>query len=138
MAMAFRSCGGIELNPLLPGPTYKRCNLLTDSTFELLALSACVGVYVDVYLLMANREDTKAMSQLTLYVDEETRRRIERAARQANLSVSRWVVRTISQSLELTWPPAYFELIGSLDDDDLRRPPQGRLSDDHFREDLAK
>ena len=83
-------------------------------------------------------EGPETMSQLTLYVDDETRRRIERAAREANLSVSRWVVRTISQSLELTWPPAYFELIGSLDDDDLRRPPQGRLSDDSPREDLEE
>ncbi|MDQ7007965.1 MAG: hypothetical protein Q9Q40_12105 [Acidobacteriota bacterium] len=70
------------------------------------------------------------MAQLTLYVDEETRRKIEAAARQAHLSVSRWVVTTLSRSLEQTWPRDYFDLFGSLPADDLEPPAQGRGGED--------
>lgn len=78
------------------------------------------------------------MAQLTLYVDEETRRKIEEAARQANLSVSRWVVTTLVRSLALTWPQGYFELFGSLRSGDLERPEQGNFEEDSPREEMAE
>jgi hypothetical protein len=62
------------------------------------------------------------MAQLTLYVDDETRTKIESAAKSAKLSVSAWVTRTLRTTLEDSWPENYFELLGSLADSDLERP----------------
>src|SRR5688500_3903646 len=62
------------------------------------------------------------MAQLTLYVDDETRRKIESAAKEARLSVSAWVTHTLRATLEHSWPENYFQLLGSLADSDLERP----------------
>lgn len=62
------------------------------------------------------------MAQLTVYLDEKTRRRIERAAREGDVSVSQWVKDKLTQALERDWPAGYFDLFGSLKDGDLVRP----------------
>jgi len=64
------------------------------------------------------------MAQLTVYLDEKTRRRIERAAREGDVSVSQWVKDKLTQALERDWPAGYFDLFGSLKDSDLARPAQ--------------
>jgi Ribbon-helix-helix protein, copG family len=74
------------------------------------------------------------MPQLTVYLDEKTRRRIEKAAREGDVSVSQWVKEKLTQALERDWPPGYFELLGSLTDSDLERPAQPPLSSDIPRE----
>jgi hypothetical protein len=55
-------------------------------------------------------------------MDDELRRRVEEAARRANVSVSRWVVRAVTENLERSWPDGYFDLFGSVGPDDLERP----------------
>ena len=74
------------------------------------------------------------MAQLTVYLDDKTRRRIERAARESDVSVSQWVKDKLTQALERDWPAGYFDLLGSLKDSDLARPAQPPLSADAPRE----
>ena len=74
------------------------------------------------------------MAQLTVYIDDETRRRIEVAARLAEISVSQWVKARLSNALETEWPEGYFEQLGSLQGVNLERPPQPRPEDDATRE----
>jgi hypothetical protein len=74
------------------------------------------------------------MAQLTVYIDEKTRRRIELAARRADTSVSRWVKQRLTNALQTEWPDDYFDLLGSLRDVDIDRPAQLRSDDDGARE----
>ena len=74
------------------------------------------------------------MAQLTVYIDDETRRRIELAARRANTSVSQWVKERLSSALETEWPRGYFDLFGALKDADLERPAQPGSAEDVDRE----
>jgi hypothetical protein len=73
------------------------------------------------------------MAQLTIYLDDDTRKRIETAARQAQVSVSQWVKDRLTQALEASWPANYFDLFGSLADSDLVRPPQPGFEQDTRR-----
>ena len=74
------------------------------------------------------------MAQLTVYIDEQTRKQIEIAARNANASVSQWVKARLTEALQRTWPENFFELFGSLSGSDLERPPELRVEDDVRRD----
>jgi len=64
------------------------------------------------------------MAQLTIYIDDRCRKRIAAAAKQARTSVSRWVTEKLTKALEDEWPEGFFQVLGSLADSDLERPPQ--------------
>jgi hypothetical protein len=64
------------------------------------------------------------MAQLTIYLDEDTVRRVERAAKQSGSSVSAWVKERLTDALDDRWPPGFFDLFGTLRDQDLERPAQ--------------
>lgn len=76
------------------------------------------------------------MAQITLYMDDESLRRIEAAAEREKSSVSSWVKKRVLQSLEDQWPARYFEMLGTLGKDDLERPPQPDFSLEAPRETL--
>lgn len=76
------------------------------------------------------------MAQLTVYIDDETRKKIELAAQRAETSVSQWVKARLSSALETEWPDGYFDLLGALSSVSLERPPQLRSEDDVTREAL--
>jgi hypothetical protein len=76
------------------------------------------------------------MAQLTIYLDDDSLRRIENAAEREKSSVSRWVKQRLLQSLEDQWPPRYFDLFGALGPGDLERPPQPDPALDAPRESL--
>jgi len=65
------------------------------------------------------------MSQLTIYLDDDTERRLKTAAQSAGVSVSRWVSAVIREKTETTWPQAVLDLAGAWPDlptsEDLRR-----------------
>jgi hypothetical protein len=65
------------------------------------------------------------MAQVTLYLDEETVKRLRRAARVAGLSQSRWLAELVRQKTAREWPDAVRELAGAWADfpeaDELRR-----------------
>jgi hypothetical protein len=76
------------------------------------------------------------MAQMTLYLDEDTRRRVEEAAAREQVSVSRWVKDRLKRALDAHWPPGYFELLGSLSEGDLERPGELAPGGDSPREPL--
>lgn len=56
------------------------------------------------------------MSQVTIYLDEETDRRMRKAARQAGLSRSQWLARLIREKTRNEWPDEVREAVGSWGD----------------------
>jgi hypothetical protein len=58
--------------------------------------------------------------QITLYVDDDTRKLVERAAKSSGLSQSRWVAEAIRKQAAQSWPPSFLKLAGSFPDFPLR------------------
>ena len=58
------------------------------------------------------------MSQVTIYLDDESLRKIETAAALEKSSLSKWVKSRLMQSLEDRWPENYSSLFGSLSGQD--------------------
>ena len=56
------------------------------------------------------------MSQITLYVDEDTMNRVRTAAQEAGVSLSRWVTTIIREKLSDEWPDSIGELGGAWKD----------------------
>lgn len=73
------------------------------------------------------------MAQLTIYLDDESLKRIEDAATKAKSSVSGWVKARLVQSLEDQWPADYFRMLGTLGDD-FQRPAEIGFPGDAPRE----
>ena len=74
------------------------------------------------------------MAQLTVYIDGNTLKKVETAARREHKSISQWVKRCLESVLQNKWPENYFEVFGALSgDDSFKRPPQGSLSGDARR-----
>lgn len=76
------------------------------------------------------------MSQVTLYLDEETDRRMRKAARQAGLSRSQWLARLIREKTRNEWPDEVREAAGSWNDFPEAEELRGALGDDQPRERL--
>jgi hypothetical protein len=53
------------------------------------------------------------MAQVTLYLDDETRERMRKAAKAAGLSQSRWLAELVRQETASEWPAEVRELAGS-------------------------
>ncbi len=75
------------------------------------------------------------MSQLTIYLEEETLKKIEYYSQLENLSISKWVKTCVLKNLDNTLQPGYFKVFGSLaDEEGLSRPEQTDYSEDSKRE----
>jgi hypothetical protein len=65
------------------------------------------------------------VAQVTLYLDEETIKRMRREARASGLSQSRWLAELVRERTATRWPDAVRELAGAWDafpeTDELRR-----------------
>ncbi len=65
------------------------------------------------------------MAQVTLYLDEETKKRVRKAAKAAGMSQSRWLAELVRQRTAREWPAEVRELAGTWPDfpesDELRR-----------------
>jgi hypothetical protein len=68
------------------------------------------------------------MPQLSIYLDETALKKVEKAAKLKNVSVSRWVRESLIRSLENEWPENFFELFGSIRDDSFRSPDKIRTN----------
>ncbi len=64
------------------------------------------------------------MPQLSLYLDEATLKKVEKAAKINKVSVSKWVRNNVIRSLQNEWPEGFFELFGSIRDDSFRSPEE--------------
>ncbi|MBE0511412.1 MAG: CopG family transcriptional regulator [Gammaproteobacteria bacterium] len=56
------------------------------------------------------------MGQLTIYLDDESERRLKSAAASAGMPVSRWVARLIQEKTRSEWPTAVREMAGAWQD----------------------
>ena len=76
------------------------------------------------------------MPQLSLYIDSETIKKLEIAAKIEKTSISKWVNYRLHKYFETEWPPNYFDLFGSIDDKTLKRPSQLKYAKDSKRTNL--
>ena len=56
------------------------------------------------------------MSQVTIYLDEQTEERMDRAVKEAGVSRSRWVADLIREKTASEWPESIRRLAGSWKD----------------------
>lgn len=56
------------------------------------------------------------MAQVTIYLDEDTEERMDRSAKEAGLSRSRWVANLIRKQTASEWPESFRRLAGSWKD----------------------
>jgi hypothetical protein len=56
------------------------------------------------------------MAHLTIYLNDDVDRRVRKAAKAANVSVSKWIAERIAKSVETSWPPEFLALAGSFPD----------------------
>lgn len=57
------------------------------------------------------------MPQISLYIDEETLSKIEKAAKKEQISISKWVGINIKRTFKSEYPENYFDLYGSVKDE---------------------
>lgn len=76
------------------------------------------------------------MPQISLYVDKETLKKVNKAANLSNKSVSEWVAHKIKHTLKMSWPEGYFSLFGIVKDRTFKRPTKKSFSNDIKREAL--
>ena len=76
------------------------------------------------------------MPQLSLYIDEETLRRVEIAARLESVSISKYVVRKLNETLSSLWPQGYETFFGSIRDESYRLSEPPDFAADSTRETL--
>ena len=74
------------------------------------------------------------MPQISLYVDDDTLKKVGRAAKLENKSISKWVSSKIKSSLNNSWPENWFSLFGSMDDKSFDSVPKLDFKNDSSRE----
>ena len=57
------------------------------------------------------------MGQVTIYLDNETEKKLRKTARSHHVSVSKWVSRVIKEKISTEWPQDVVQLAGSWKDD---------------------
>ena len=76
------------------------------------------------------------MPQLSLYIDETTLKKLEKAAKIEQLSVSRYAVKKLNEVLNTTWPAHYSDLFNSIQNKSFSVSKSSSFSDDTPREPL--
>lgn len=76
------------------------------------------------------------MSQLTLYLDAETEAKMRQSAREAGLSLSRWVAGLIREKTSDEWPVSVTKLAGAWPDFPTREEIHALAGEDLPREGL--
>ena len=74
------------------------------------------------------------MAQITLYLDSDLEAKVRQAAKEANLSQSRWVANVIAEKLRTEWPPSVAALAGAWADMPLAETLREDLAADVPRE----
>jgi len=74
------------------------------------------------------------MPQISLYIDEETLRKVENAAKRQHLSISKWVSEQIRSKIDPVYPDGYEDLYGSVEESEIRRPAEVGFEEDSRRE----
>ena len=76
------------------------------------------------------------MPQLSLYVDSNTLKKVEYAAKRENISISQWVKVKIQKSIDKNWSEDYFTLFGSIKDESFQAPKKLTFKSDTKRQKL--
>ncbi len=76
------------------------------------------------------------MPQISLYIDEPTLRKVERAASRQHVSISKWVAEQIREKVDPIYPSGFENLFGSITDDSFARPNEVARSIDVPREEF--
>lgn len=76
------------------------------------------------------------MPQLSLYLDDDTLKKIEIRAKINQTSVSKFVTSMLKEHFSTGWPEGYKNVFGSVKDDSFRRPEAVALSFDAKRESI--
>ena len=74
------------------------------------------------------------MPQISLYVDEETLKKVEYAAAKQNVSISKWVIEQLKTKIDTVYPTNYENLFGSVHDPSFNRPDDVSFQNDVKRE----
>lgn len=73
------------------------------------------------------------MPQISLYIDEKTLKKVESAAKQQRLSISKWVAEQIRSKVDTVYPADYDKLFGSITDDTFMKPESQKFNRDAKR-----
>lgn len=77
------------------------------------------------------------MAQLTIYLDEESHRLVEEAAKREGCSLSQWARgHLVTAAHPKGWPEGFFELFGSIGDESFVEPEELAWSEDAPRAEL--
>ena len=76
------------------------------------------------------------MPQISLYIYESTLKKVEILAKNEHKSLSKWVRLKIKNAIDKTWPENYFNLFGSVEDKQFKRPKELELKSDLIKEKL--
>jgi len=81
-------------------------------------------------------EKRKTMPQISLYIDKETLEKVERAADNEQLSISKWVGKQLKKSLQANYPEDFQDLFGSIRDESFTIPDRKPADADAKRDSL--
>lgn len=73
------------------------------------------------------------MPQISLYIDEKTLKKVENAASQQHISISKWVAEQIKNRIEPTYPLDFDSLFGAVTDETFVEPKEINFSSDSER-----
>lgn len=76
------------------------------------------------------------MPQLSLYLNENILKKLEIASKIEHLSISKFVVKKLTESLNSSWPSNYDELFGSISDETFKVDKIMSFKNDSKREEL--
>lgn len=76
------------------------------------------------------------MPQISLYIDEDTLKKITEIAKNENISISRWVGANIRSLIKQQYPRDFFSLFGAIHDSSFQRPAELNPVNDHIREEF--
>ena len=76
------------------------------------------------------------MPQLSLYIDKDTMQKLETAAKIEHLSISKYAVKKLNETLNKNWPENYRRLFGSINDDSFSVENNLKFETDSLREEL--
>lgn len=76
------------------------------------------------------------MPQLSLYIDKETLKKLEVAAKLEKVSISKYAVKKLSETLNRKWPENYSNLFGSIQDESFTINKVADFKQDSIREEL--
>jgi hypothetical protein len=77
-----------------------------------------------------------AMPQISLYIDEETLKKVKKAADADNTSISKWVGKQLKKTLQSSYTEDFQNLFGSIRDESLTIPERSSFDMDVKRESL--